>query len=218
MGGLSRRSFFAVSVGGLTALQSQRGAFAALPSDTIGLSQGANFAYANALNFKLFLQNKKTLGLVGLVSLRPVEGELGGYADGNLILFPFKLSASSPDAQAFLPGRSAAKPLIATGPMTPGGLPPDEYLCHYVLNVRPQNFVSFSVGVPFSRGAAKREWHTNVNDIAGDSIGIGWTSSNLNHPWFAGSRWIPDRDDGKHWRARIIEGLRRLSASDGAVG
>ena len=218
MGGLSRRSFFAVSVGGLTALQSQRGALAALPSDAIGLSQGANFAHANALNFKLFLQNKKTLGLIGLVSLRPVEGELDSYADGNLILFPFELSAASPDARAFLPGRSAAKPLIATVPMTPGGLPPDEYLCHYVLNVRPQNFISFSVGTPFSHGAAKREWHTNVDDIAGNSIGIGWTSANMNHPWFAGSRWIPDRDDGKHRRARIIEGLLRLSAFGGAVG
>jgi hypothetical protein len=218
MGGVSRRSFFAVSVGGLTALQSHRGALAALPSDTIGLSQGANFAYANALNFKLFLKNKETLGLVGLVSLRPVEGGLGGYADGNLILFPFKLGAYSPEAQAFLPGRSAAKPLIATVPMTPGGLPPDEYLCHYVLNVRPQNFLSYSVGLPFSHGAAKREWHTIVDNIGGHSIGIGWTSANMNHPWFAGSRWIPDRDDGKHWRARIIEGLRQLSAFGGAVG
>lgn len=218
MGGFSRRSFFAVSVGGLSALQSHRSALAALPFDTTGLQQGANIAYANALNFKTFLQNKKTLGLVGLVSMRPVEDELRSYAEDELVLFPFKLSAASPDAQAYLPGRSAAEPLIATVPMTPGGLPPDEYLCHYVLNIRPQNFVSFSVGVPFSRGAAQGEWRTNVDNVAGDSIGIGWTSANLNHPWFAGSRWIPDRDNGKHRRARIIEGLRRLSAFDGAVG
>jgi hypothetical protein len=218
MGGLSRRSFFAVSVGGLTALQSQRGALAALPSDTIRLSQGANFAYASVLNLRSFLQNKDTLGLTGLLSLRPVEGELGRYADGALFLFPFKHSASSPDAQAFLPGPSAAGPLVAAVPMTPGGLPPDEYFCNYVLKAPWQNFISFSVGMPFSRSAAKREWHTNVDNIGGDPIGIGWTSSNLNHPWFAGSRWIPDRDDGKYWRARIIEGVRQASSFGGTMG
>ena len=69
--------------------------------------------------------------------------------------------------------------------MAPGGLPPDEYFCNYVLKAPSRSFISFSVGAPFSHGAQKRVWHTNVDNIGGRSVGIGWTSSNLNHPWFA---------------------------------
>jgi hypothetical protein len=212
MGGLSRRSFLGVSVGGLSALHGQGMALAALASEAIGLPQRASPDYASALNLRLFLQNKETLGLIGLVSMRPVEGELGSYAQSTLFLFPVKLGMASPDLPAFLPGRSAVEPLIATVPMTPGGLPPDEYLCNYVLKVPRQSFISFSIGAPFARGAQKHNWHTNVADIGGGSIGIGWTSSNLNHPWFAGSHWIPDRGDGEYWRARIIEAVRHASA------
>ena len=67
--------------------------------------------------------------------------------------------------------------------MTPGGLPPDDYFCNYVLKVPRESFISFSVGAPFVGSAQKQSWHTNVDDIAGHAIGIGWTSSNLNHPW-----------------------------------
>ena len=212
MTGLNRRTFFGVSVGGLSALHGQSAALAALPSDAFGLPWQANADYASALNLKQFLQNKATLGLTGLVSMTPVAGELGSYAQATLLLFPFKHSAASPDLQAFLPGRSAVEPPIATVAMTPGGLPPDEYLCNYVIKLPRQSFISFSVGAPFAHGAEKRPWHSNVDNIGGGTIGIGWTSSNLNHPWFAGSRWIPDRGEGKYWRARIIEGVRQASA------
>jgi len=214
---LSGRSFFGLSIGGLSALHGQGAALSALPFDAIGLSQHTAIDSASALNLRLFLQNKATLGLIGLLSMKPVEGELGSYPEAALFLFPFKRNASSPDFQAFLPGRSAGEPLIATMAMTPGGLPPDEYFCNYVLKAPWQNFISFSVGAAFVRGAQKRPWHTNLDNIGG-CIGIGWTSSNLNHPWFAGSRWIPDRGDGKYWRARIIEGVRQASAFGGAVG
>jgi hypothetical protein len=209
---LNRRTFFGVSVGGLSVLHGQSAALAALPAGVFSLSSRATVEQASALNLRLFLQNKDTLGLTGLLSMRPVEGELGGYDRASLSLFPFKRAASNSDLPAFLPGRGAAEPVIATVAMTPGGLPPDEYLCNYVLKAPRQSFISFSVGAPFAHGAQKRAWHTNVDHIGGDSIGIGWTSSNLNHPWFAGSRWIPDHGDGKYWRARIIEGVRQASA------
>jgi len=223
MTGLNRRTFFGISAGGLSALHAQSAALAALPAGLFNPPSRAFVEQASALNLRLFLQNKDTLGLIGLLSMKPVEGKLGSYGRDALFLFPFTRAASNSNLQAFLPGHSAVEPVIGTVPMAPGGLPPDDYLCHYVLNVPPQSFISFSVGIPFSRGAAKREWHTNVDNIGGASIGIGWTSSNLNHPWFAGSHWIPDRDDGAHWRARIIEGLRQaaaiqVSAFGGAAG
>jgi hypothetical protein len=204
-------------------LHGEGAALAASPVDVFNAPEGVNVAYAGALNLRFFLQSKNTLGLTGLFSMRPVEGELGNYASGALFLFPFKLSAASPDMPAFLPGAGAAHPLIATVAMTPGGLPPDEYFCNYVLKAPSRSFVSFSVGVPLVRGAQKRAWHTNLDNIGGSSIGVGWTSSNLNHRWFAGSRWIPDRGEGKYWRARIVEGLRQVaavqvSAFGGAVG
>ena len=223
MRGLSRRAFLGVSVGGLSSLQSHGAVLAALPADVLGLSQRNSVDAASALNLSQFLRNKHAFGLTGLLSMRPVEGELGRYPDGSLFLFPFKHAASCPDVRAFLPGRSATDPPIATVALTHGGLPPDEYFCNYVLKAPREGFISFSVGLPFAHGAQKRVWHTNVDDIGGRSIGIGWTSSNLNHPWFAGSRWIPDSDIGKYWRARIIEDLRQaaavqVSAFGGAVG
>jgi hypothetical protein len=213
MTGLNRRTFFGVSVGGLSALHGQSAALAALPAGVFSQPSRAYVEQANTLNLRLFLQNKDTLGLTGLLSMKPVEGELGSYGRDTLILFPFKHRASGADLQAFLSGRSAAEPVVATVAMTPGGLSPDEYFCNYVLKAPRQSFISFSIGAPFVCGAQKRAWHTNVDNIGGGSIGIGWTSSNLNHPWFAGSRWIPDRGDGKYWRARIIEGVRQVSAA-----
>ena len=46
-------------------------------------------------------------------------------------------------------------------------------------------------------------------------IGIAWTSSNLNGPWFGGARWIPNTDDckGNGWRKLIIDGLNQASVA-----
>ncbi|HEY1473321.1 MAG TPA: hypothetical protein VGF53_04485 [Pseudolabrys sp.] len=214
---LSRRAFFGISVGGLSALNVPCTALAAVQGGVTGLTRRANVDFASALNLKLFLQNTDTRGLVGLFSMNPVQGELGSYAAGTLILFPFKLAASSPEFSVFLPGSSAAAPLIATLAMTPGGLPPDDYFCSYVLKAPRENFISFSVGAPFVRGAQKWPWHTNLDNIVGSSIGIGWTSSNFNHPWFAGSHWIPESGDGKYWRTRIIDGIRQVAAIRGST-
>jgi len=221
--GLSRRAFFGASVGGLSVFHAQHRALAALPSDAIGLSHSANICRASALNLKLFLENQAALGLAGLLSVRPAQGDLGHYDSGALFLFPFKLGASSPDLRAFLPGRGLAQPIIATPAMMPGGLPPDDYFCTFVLKAPRESFISFSAGMPFVNGAQNRPWHSNVDNIGGGSIGIGWTSSNFNHPWFAGSHWIPDHGEGKYWRARIIADMHRLALAEvspfgGAVG
>ena len=216
MRGLDRRVFLGLSVGGLSALAGPY-AIAAVSDAACAAASAAAVDHASALNLATFLQNRDSLALTGLVALRPVEAEQRQYADGSLLLFPFKRDAVDASAPAFLPGRDAAVPLIATVAMTPGGLPPDEYFCNYVLKAPWNSFISFSIGTPFARGAEKRPWHSNVQ-IGGNTVGIGWTSSNLNHPWFAGSRWIPDRGEGGRWRAHIVDGLRRLSALSEAVG
>ena len=47
----------------------------------------------------------------------------------------------------------------------------------------------------------------------GKPVGIEWTSSNMNRPWFGGSQWIPNTDNckGNAWRALIIDGLNQAS-------
>ena len=214
MGDLSRRAFLALSAGGLSALCSHSTALAALRGEGSLLPPRQDVDSSNALNLRLFLRNRDTLGLAGVMSTRSVEGALGSYASGTLFLFPFNRGGSSQNVRAFLPGRDAAGGLIATAPMMPAGLPPDEYYCNYVLKAPRQSFIGFSVDTPHARGEETRPWRTNVDNIGNSSVSIGWTSSNLNHPWFAGSHWIPDGDvgDGKYWRARIIEGVRQASA------
>jgi len=209
--GLSRRSFIGVSVGGLSALYTQGVGLAGTPADTGELIRRANIDYASSLNLDLFLQDTNTLGLAGLLAMAPARGERGNYDAGALFLFPFKYAKSDLEFPAFLPGSSAAKRLVAAAAMTPAGLPPDDYYCSYVLRATRENFIAFSIGAPFTGRAQKWPWHTNVDNIRGCSIGVGWTSSNFNHPWFAGSRWIPDSGSGKTWRARIIEGIRRVA-------
>ena len=77
MSGLTRRSFFGVSVGGWSTLHGRGMVLAASPSDTVGLSPRGNIGCASAMNLSLFLQNKDTLGLTGLVHpvFLPITGE-----------------------------------------------------------------------------------------------------------------------------------------------
>ena len=63
------------------------------------------------------------------------------------------------------------------------------------------------------------DWFTNVPKLAdGKGVGIDWTSSNLNNPWFGGSRTIPSKDicNGAAWRKLIVDGL--MQASTGLCG
>ncbi len=144
------------------------------------------------------------------MAMRLVDGRLGSYPSGSLLLFPFNRDAMVARELAHLPGPDAASPAIKTAPMTTLGLPPDEFFCHYVLKAPWQNFISCTLDAPLAREIGMSPWHNNV-EIGGTTVGICWTSSNLNHPWFAGSRWIPESDEGQVWRARIIEGVRRAA-------
>jgi hypothetical protein len=206
----SRRAFLAISAGTLCAFHGWRATFASAQSDWLGLSASARLNLANALNLRLFFNNKDAFGLAGLMTIRQVEGELGRYPDASLLLFPFKRKNSRPETQAFLPGPDAARPIIPTIAMDTQGLPPDEYFCHYLLKAPREGFIGFELGTPLASGTDKWPWHSNVQ-VGNDTVGIRWTSSNLNHPWFAGSRWIPDNEHGEPWRARIIAGVRRVA-------
>jgi hypothetical protein len=184
----------------------------ALAAFDAAVSARAPLDLINGLNLQAFLNARDELGLAGLMSMEPVQSERGKHERASLFVFPFKLKSSDGDAPAFLPGRDAVKPIIATAAMDPLGLPPDEFFCHYVLKAPRQSFIGFELGAPLSRDRANRPWHSNLK--IGDAIlGATWTSSNLNDPWFAGSRWIPDNGSGRDWRARIIRGLRRATTA-----
>lgn len=204
----SRREFLAISVGSFCAVDS---AGAAQVAFQVGTPVSARIIRANALNFQLFVQNRSTLGLTAIMAMRPVDGKLGSYPAGSMLLFPFNRDAASASERAFLPGSSASTPLIASVPMMTLGLPPDEYFCHYVLKAPWQSFISCTLDQPIAREIGVWPWHSNVL-IGHETVGIRWTSSNLNGPWFAGSRWIPESDEGNVLRTRIIDGVHRAAA------
>ena len=129
----SRRAFLAFSAGGMCAVYGSNAALAALRVSTFGTYGSARIGFANALNFRLFAQNRETLGLTAVMAIRPVDGELGSYRAGSLFLFPFNRGPDRAGEPAFLPGPDVKTPLIKAVPMTTLGLPPDEFFCHYVL-------------------------------------------------------------------------------------
>jgi hypothetical protein len=176
------------------------------------IPQSPHLAFANALNFSSFAQNKEKLALSAVMAMRPVACKVGSYPFGSLFLFPFsQCNSEVSSAAAFLPGSDAGSPLIATAPMATLGLPLDEFFCHYVIQAPPQSFVSCEVGGPIAQNDSRGPWHGNAM-IAGEAIGFRWTSSNMNHPWFGGSRWIPGSADGNSWRDRFIDGVRHAAA------
>jgi hypothetical protein len=209
----SRRKFLATSAGCFCACACAcaSAALADLKVSATDTPVSLRVSLANALNFRSFAQNRSTLSLTAVMAMRPVDGELGRYPSSSLLLFPFNRDATSKCEPAHLPGPDAASPLIKTAPMTTLGLPPDEFFCHYVLKAPWQSFISCTLDAPVAREIGTWPWHNNV-EIGEATIGISWTSSNLNHPWFAGSRWIPENDDGQIWRSRIIDGVRRAAA------
>jgi hypothetical protein len=210
MGEPNRRTFLSISAAGLCTLVGDGTALASLRLDAALLSSGARRELANALNLRLFLASKDALGLAGVMTMRQVESELGRYPAAALFLFPFKHNASTADAPAFLPGSAAGVPLLETVTMPASGLSPDEYFCHFVLKAPWRNFIGFTVGAAIGHGMDKWSWHSNVV-IGGDTVGFRWTSSNLNHSWFKGSRWIPNNENGLARRAQIIDGVRRAA-------
>jgi hypothetical protein len=59
-------------------------------------------------------------------------------------------------------------------------------------------------------------WFSNLDKLAdGEGVGIDWTSSNLNHPWFGGSPAIPNTAacNGQAWRQLIANALYQVSSA-----
>jgi hypothetical protein len=174
---------------------------------------------ATRRNFLIYRRNPTYMGLTGCVSMTTVRGKYGIYPAGNLFLFPW-LNAQglafgvAKDWQTVLP--TSLTKYVAMGPIRGWTAPLDEYFCDFDLVAPWQSFIGFRVDAPFpGKTNPLRPWRTNVDKLAdGKPIGIEWTSSNMNRPWFAGSQWIPPTDDckGNAWRALIIDGINQASS------
>jgi hypothetical protein len=174
---------------------------------------------ASRANFKLFRQNSEYLGLAGVVTMSYVRGKFGEYQAGNLFLFPWL----KPKGQALGANKvwGSVMPLdaartMAKAPIPNWRLPLDEYFLRFVLEAPPASFIGVRIDVPFGLNDSRRPWFTNIPKLFESDdkgAGIAWTSSNLNHPWFGGSRWIPNTDtcSGNAWRKLIVEGVARAA-------
>jgi len=173
---------------------------------------------ASQKNFQLFSRNTTYMGLAGVVSMTFIKGRFGNYEAGNLFLFPWLKLKGQALGQAKIWGAVfpvSRTQVISATPIKDATLPVDEYFCRVLMQVPPSKFIGFTVDVPHSRLDAKNAWFTNVDKLAGgSSVGIDWTSSNLNNAWFGGSRWIPNSDTcgGNHWRQVIVDGVKRASS------
>jgi hypothetical protein len=211
---LSRREFVGATAGALTALSFPANVLAA--TCTSGFLPGrVSVDCASQRNFQLFRGYSDYVGLTGVVTMNRVAGKYGTYDAGSLCLFPWlKPKGQGKSVQAFRPtGTNLLSPASAISGTT---FPLDEYLCRIVLVAPWKQFIGFSVDTPFDKDTASLAWSTNVDKLAdGQGVGIDWTSANLNDPWFAGSRWIPDSDQcqGNAWRKVIIDGLNQAAAA-----
>lgn len=218
---LSRRIFLGVTAGFATAAYQQTSAFA---QACIGgpfpsfVPKRLTVDCASKRNFQLFRQNSVYLGLAGAVSMTFVRGKLGSYEAGNLFLFPWL----KPKGVALGAGKSwpsvaptSATGVVAASPLRSASLPLDELFCVSVLQAPTNAFIGFGADLPFSALESKLGLYTNVNMPADrKSVGIDWASSNLNHPWFAGSQSIPNTTVcyGSIWRKLIMDGLNQAAA------
>jgi len=170
---------------------------------------------ASKRNFQMFRKNSDFVGLAGAVSMSFVRGRQGTYSAGNLFLFPWiKPKGQSKAFSAVMPVN--ATQFMNTNPIPNGYLPLDEYFCRIVLQAPWTSFIGFQVDNPFNASDAKQAWFSNVDKLAdGKGVGIDWTSSNLNNPWFGGSHWIPNSTTcgGLAWRKLITDGLNQASSA-----
>lgn len=220
MNSYDRRAFLGASLG----------AFSTLPFPNIAFGQACvtsglppftpnrlTVDCASRRNFAVFRRNSAYMGLAGCVSMTFAQGKYGGYTAGNLFLFPWlnakgQAFGAAKDWQTVIP--TNATKFLASPPIPNWQLPLDEYFLRYKLQTPVEMFIGFRVDQPFGLNDSRRPWFTNVERLAdGKGVGIAWTSSNLNGPWFAGSHWIPNTDDckGKAWRALIIDGVNQAS-------
>lgn len=172
---------------------------------------------ATRRNFAIYRSYASYMGLAGCVSMTYVRTKYGEYPAGNLFLFPWLKKSG----QALGASRNwgSVMPLdltrtTAAAPIPNWQMPLDEYFLRYRMEAPIASFIGFRADALFNLQDSRRPWFTNVSKLAdGKGIGIAWTSSNLNGPWFAGSRWIPNSDDckGNAWRKLIIDGINQAS-------
>jgi hypothetical protein len=215
----SRRAFIGASVVALGSLRHTVSAIAA-PQCVTGSLPGflpsrLTVDCASRMNFRLFRQNPTELGLAGLVSMTYVRGNPGSYSAGNLFLFPW-LKAKGRARKIVWPSVAPADAtqFFQASPMPNNYMPVGDYFCHVVLKAPVSNFIGFELDTPFGQGRERLAWVTNVNKLAdGRPLGINWTSSNLNRPWFGGNSCIPNSDtcNGNAWRKVIFDGLNQAS-------
>jgi hypothetical protein len=172
---------------------------------------------ATRRNFALWRKNATYQGLAGAVSMSFVRGKYGEFPAGNLFLFPWlntkgQALGAAKDWQTVMP--TSMTRMAAAAPIPNWRLPLDEYFIRYRLEASLASFIGFRVDVPFNLQDSRRPWFTNVEKLTdGKGVGVAWTSSNLNAPWFGGSRYIPKADtcNGDKWRKLILDGLNQAS-------
>ncbi len=222
MSNVSRRAFLGASLIAVETLRNPVSAAAALQCVTAPLPpflpNRLTVDCASRLNFRLFRKNPSQLGLTGVVSMTFARGKLGSYTAGNLSLFPYlKPKGDAPGKGTVWPSVAPtnATQYVRASPIPDATLPIDEYFCRLVLQTPWTSFIGVMVDEPHSETDARLDWFSNVDRLAdGKGVGIDWTSANLNHPWFGGSRFIPNTDDcyGAAWRRLIVDGLMQVSA------
>ncbi len=172
---------------------------------------------ASRRNFVNWRKNAVYQGLTGVVSMTYVRGKYGEFPAGNLFLFPWlnkkgQALGAAKDWQTVMP--TSLTKIMTTKPIPNWLMPLDEYFLRFRLEAPLASFVGFRVDAAFNLQDSRRPWFTNVAKLAdGKPVGVAWTSSNLNAPWFGGSQWIPNTDPckGNAWRALILDGLNQAS-------
>jgi hypothetical protein len=216
MTGFDRRAFLGMSVGALSILRHPSSAAAQTPACVPGgmaqfLPVRLNVDCASRQNFQLFRKYPNDLGLAGIVNMTFVRGKFGSYDAGSMIVFPWSKPKGQSRPGAVLPTNKIQ--MMSSTPIPDATLPLDEYICNYRLQAPTAMFIGFQVDAPYSKLEGRFDWFSNVKLADGKGVGIDWTSSNLNHPWFGGSRFIPNKDtcNGPAWRKLIVDGLNQAS-------
>jgi hypothetical protein len=172
---------------------------------------------ASRRNFRAFLEYPDYLGLAAVVSMTTVRTKFGTLPAGNLSLFPYlKPNGQAVRGKVWPVAVPASVTLYVSASPIPGvTLPPDEYFLRYVLQAPLTSFIGFEVDVAHSKPHAQLAWFSNVDLPDGETVGVDWTSANLNNAWFDGSHWIPDTDtcNGQAWRRIITNALDMASAA-----
>jgi len=221
MNNFDRRAFLRASAGALSALSLPQIAFAQSACVTSGLPafvpNRLTVDCASRRNFVNYRKNAAYMGLAGVVSMTYVRGRWGEFPAGNLFLFPWlnkkgQALGAAKDWQTVMP--TSMTKFMTTKPTPNWQIPLDEYFLRYRMEAPWQSFIGFRVDAAFNLQDSRRPWFTNVAKLAdGKPIGVAWTSSNLNAPWFGGNQWIPNNDDckGNAWRALILDGINQAS-------